>query len=60
MSAPLDRSYSGNLEIRHTRFAPEDHWREQFAATLKMHYAKAPHFRELEAPLMALIKNPEP
>ena len=60
MSAPLDRSYSGNLEIRNVRFAAEDRWRDRFVATLKMHYAKAPHYRELEAPIVALVKNPEP
>jgi hypothetical protein len=60
MSAPLDRSYSGNLEIRSVRFAPEDRWRDRFVATLKMHYAKAPHYRELEEPIVALVKNPEP
>lgn len=59
-SAPLDRSYSGNLEIRNVRFAAEDRWRDKLVSTLKMHYAKAPHFRALEEPVLALVKNPEP
>ncbi len=60
MSAPLDRSYSGNIEIKSVRFAPEDRWREKAVTTLKMHYAKAPHFRELAPVFFALLENPEP
>ncbi len=60
MSAPLDRSYSGNLEIRSVRFAPDDRWRDKVTSTLKMHYSRAPHYRELEGAVVALVKNPEP
>jgi len=60
MTAPLDRSYSGNLPIRDVRFAPNDPWRSRFLATLKMHYARAPHFAALHASIAALIEDPEP
>lgn len=59
-SAPLDRSYSGNLEIRNVRFSPEGRFRDKLVSTLKMHYAKAPHYRELEEPVTSLVQNPEP
>jgi hypothetical protein len=59
-SAPLDRSYSGNLEIRGVRFSPDVPWRDKLVSTLKMHYGKAPCFRALEEPIVTLVKNPEP
>lgn len=60
MSAPLDRSYSGNIAIHEVRFAPDDPWREKAISTMKMHYGKAPHFRELAPVLFPLLENPEP
>jgi hypothetical protein len=60
MSAHLDRSYSGNLEIRSVRFAPDDPWRDKIVSTLKMHYSRAPFYRELEGPIVELVRNPEP
>jgi hypothetical protein len=59
VTAPLDRSYHGNLAIRDVRFAPADRWRDKFSSTLKMHYRRSPHFEQLAPSLLELVENPE-
>jgi hypothetical protein len=60
LTAPLDRSYSGNLEINRVQFASGDDWRRRTMATLKMHYGRAPHFAALGPLVFELVNDPEP
>jgi WbqC-like protein family len=60
LTAPLDRSYSGNLEINRVQFAPSDDWRRRTASTVKMHYNRATHFAKLGPIVLDLINDPEP
>lgn len=60
LTAPLDRSYSGNVAIRQVRFASGDDWRRRAAATLQLHYKRAPHFARVGPLVLDLVSDPEP
>lgn len=60
LTAPLDRAYTGNVKINEARFAPDDDWRRRATSTLKMHYGRTPHFKELGPLVLELVNDPEP
>lgn len=59
VTAAIDRNYTGVRKINEMEFLPFPDWRRKFLATLKMNYARHPHFAEVMEVIEPLVLNPE-
>lgn len=59
LTLSVDRSYHGVRRIMDMRAKNDERWRTATLRTLATSYARAPHFREVEAALRPLLEDPE-
>ena len=60
LTAPIDRSFSGDLPINRVRFSDRAPFRKRLLATLKTSYSRAPFFAEMWTALAPIVESPEP
>lgn len=59
VTAAIDRNYAGVRKINEMEFLPFPDWRKKTLGTLKMNYARHPHFAEVMEVIEPLVLNPE-